>query len=168
MSPSRQSGFTLAEQAMTLLVLVLVLGAIASVMSFSESRSVDPVLERQGLSLAEAYLEEVLSKSYLDPDDGNVCPAPEAERDAYDNLCDFSGLTVAGAVFPDGTVVPGLDDFMISIDIVADGSAQLGPLTGFQPGTSNTVPATIRVDVSLIWQEKVSIVITGYRSAPPA
>lgn len=166
MRRNRQSGFTLAEQVLSLLVLALVVGAIATVVAYAESRSADPMLERQGLALAEAYLEEVLAKPYFDPDDGGVCPAPEAERAQYDNLCDYAGIVVAGAVFPDGTATAGLEDFEIRIEITADGSASLGPLTGFHG--DGATPAAIRVDVSVRWQERVNLVLTGYRSAPPA
>lgn len=165
MRRDRQAGFTLAEQALSLLVLALVVGAIATVVGYAESHSTDPMLERQGLALAEAYLEEVLAKSYFDPDDGETCPPPESDRDAYDNLCDFAGLVIAGAVFPDGSLTPGLDDFQIQIDVIADGSAALGPLTGAHNG--GAAPATIRVDVTVLWQERVNLVLTGYRSAPP-
>jgi MSHA pilin protein MshD len=73
-------------------------------------RSVDPMLERQSISIAESYLEEILQKAYLDPDDGTLCPAPEASRNLFDNICDYSGLTETGARDQNGVAIAGLDD----------------------------------------------------------
>ena len=56
---------------------------------------------------AEAYLEEILLRDYLDPDTSSVCPAPEATRDLYDNVCDYALLDDAGARSQDGTPVAG-------------------------------------------------------------
>ncbi len=86
------------------------------------------MLERQAIAIAESYLEEIVQKRYLDPDDGTVCPAPEGARALYDNICDYDNLDETGARDQTGRAIVGLENYRIQISI--DAAANLGAISG--------------------------------------
>lgn len=116
--------------------------------------SASPMLGRQAVSIAEAYLEEALAKPYLDPEEGTVCPTPEATRDLYDNVCDYDGLDETGPRNPLGTEIDGLDGYRIELDV--DTSAQLGEISG--------VSDVLRVDATVTDPLGRKFVLSGYRT----
>jgi MSHA pilin protein MshD len=147
---------SLVELVVAIVVLSIALGGALLVVGTTTRHSADPMLERQAISIAESYLEEILQKAYTDPDDGLVCPAPEAGRALYDNVCDYDGLDETGARDQSGAAVTGLEAYRIRIDV--DSSATLGGLTG---------PAEVlRVDVSVRDPLGRPVRLAGYRTAP--
>ncbi len=94
---TRQRGMTLVELVITIVIIGIAAAALFSAMASITARSSEPLLRQQSLSLAEAYLEEVLLQAFLDPATGTACPSPPAQRGDYDNVCDYAGLTDAGA-----------------------------------------------------------------------
>ncbi|QLF92448.1 prepilin-type N-terminal cleavage/methylation domain-containing protein [Pseudomonas sp. ABC1] len=62
-SPHRQRGMTLIELVMTLVILGIVLVALYAAQASIISRSVDPLLQQQGLYLAEGVLEALQAMS---------------------------------------------------------------------------------------------------------
>ena len=130
---------SLIELVVAIVVIAICLTGAFALVDTTTRRSVDPMLERQATSIAEAYLEEILQQAYLDPDDGAVCPAPEAQRSLFDNVCDYGGLDEVGARDQTGALVPGLENYRVAIAI--DSKAKLGALTG------STV--VLRIDVTV-------------------
>ena len=117
-------------------------------------RSVDPMLERQSTSIAEAYLEEIVQQAYLDPDDGAICPAPEAERALFDNVCDYSGLFEAGARNQTGVAVSGLEGYRVSVAV--DRASRLGDLSGEK--------FVLRIDVTVTDPLGRPVLFSAYRT----
>jgi len=112
------------------------------------------MLERQAISIGESYLEEILQKSYLDPNDGTLCPAPEATRSLYDNVCDYQGFDETGVHDQSGTPITGLDGYRIEVDV--DTGANLGTLSG---------PAdVIRIDATVTDPMGNPVRLSGYRT----
>lgn len=114
------------------------------------------MLERQAISIASAYLEEILQQSYLDPDTGTLCPAAEASRPLYDNVCDYDGIDDLGARDQNGDPVTGLDGYRIEIDV--DQTATLGSLSG--------AADVIRVDAVVTDPMNRAVRVSGYRTGP--
>lgn len=99
-SGTRQSGLTLIELIMFIVIITVGLLGILSVMNLTTRSSADPMIRKQATAMAEAVLEEVLSKSYCDPDlvPPNCGVSREANRSDYDDIEDYNGQTVAGNV----------------------------------------------------------------------
>ena len=62
-----QSGVTLIELIITIVVISIALTGTLVVISRTVGGSADPMIVRQAVGVAEAYLEEILLKPYYDP-----------------------------------------------------------------------------------------------------
>jgi MSHA pilin protein MshD len=137
-----------------MVVVSIALTGTMLVVDTTTQRSSDPMLERQAISIAESYLEEILQKSYTDPDDGALCPAPEVSRALYDNICDYDGLDETGARDQNGGAVTGLEAYRI--EIAVDQAATLGGLSGSSD--------LLRIDVSVSDPLGRPVRLAGYRT----
>ena len=151
-------GVTLIELVIAIsIVAVTVTGTLLSINRTVRS-SADPMVVRQALSIGEAYLEEILLRGYYDPDlgaAGGVCPAVEASRDLYDNICDYDGLSDAGARDQDNNAIAGLASYQVDV-AVETATATLGALVGD--------PAVLRVDVTVASGAEANFTLSGYRA----
>jgi MSHA pilin protein MshD len=85
-----------------------------------------------------------------------ACPAPEASRDLFDNVCDYNGLDDSGARDQFGAAIAGLSPYRVRVT-VDSASAVLGALTG---------PANVeRVDIRVTHPLPLDITLTGYRTS---
>jgi MSHA pilin protein MshD len=150
----RQSGVTILELVIAIVVVGIALGGTMLTIEQAARRSADPMLQRQAISIAEAYLEEILQKDFLDPDDETLCPTAEATRDLYDNVCDYDNLDDTGARNQAGTAASGLSAYRIEIDI--DTTATLGSLTSSAD--------VIRVDARVTDPMGRTLLVSGYRT----
>lgn len=155
-SSRRRAGTSLIELVIAISVVAIALTGTLLVVDTTTRRSAEPMLERQAISIVAAYLEEALSKAYLDPQTGTVCPAPEARRDLFDNVCDFDGLDETGARNPFGTAIAGLDGYRVQLDV--DRGANLGGLSG--------ASRVLRVDATVIDPMGRVFRASGYRTNP--
>ncbi|MDP2371297.1 type IV pilus modification PilV family protein [Rhodoferax sp.] len=85
---SWQSGFSLVELILFIVVVSVGIVGILKVMDVSVKSSADPMVRKQAMALAESVLEEVLIKAYCDPDG----VSGETTRDAMDDVRDFDGI----------------------------------------------------------------------------
>jgi MSHA pilin protein MshD len=149
-----RSGLTLIELVISIAIFGIALGGALLAVDQTTVRSADPMLQQQASAIAEAYLEEILLKSFLDPDSGTVCPAAEASRDLYDNVCDYAGLDDSGAQDQSGSVVAGLESYRVRVGV--DTTAALNGLTGSAD--------VLRVDVRVSHGSRVDLTLSGYRT----
>ncbi len=150
----REAGLSLIELVVAIVVISISLSGVLLVVDTTTRASADPMLERQAISIADAYLEEILQKAYLDPDTGTLCPAPEATRSLFDNLCDYDGLDETGARDQHGNAVAGLEAYRVRIAI--DRSAALGTVSGESD--------VVRVDASVNDPMGRLVRMSGYRT----
>ena len=61
---ARHSGFTLLEIITTVVVIAVAAPTLMSVFSSTIQTSADPMFQHQALSIAEAYMEEILLKDF--------------------------------------------------------------------------------------------------------
>jgi MSHA pilin protein MshD len=148
------AGMTMVELVVAIVVVAISLTGAFALVDSTTRRSADPMLERQATAIAQAYLEEALQKAYLDPNDGKVCPAAEAQRSLFDNVCDYQGLADVGARDQTGTTVPGLEAYRIALSI--DTNARLGALVGSG--------AVLRIDVTVTDPRGRPLRLSAYRT----
>lgn len=144
-----QRGVTLVELLLSIVIVAIAASTILGLLAATTGGSADPMLRHQAAAIAEAYLEEILLKSFDDPDGADG----EGARSAFDDLDDYDGLSDAGARDQFGNAIAGLGAY--TVDVTVSPSAALGP-----------VPAgdTLRVDVVVSRGSDLSLVLSGYRS----
>lgn len=169
----RASGFSLIELVVFIGIISVGLAGILGVMNFTTRASADPLVQKQALAIAEAYLEEVLAMpfTYCDPDDGNAATAQDAAGCAslteglgaepgelhgigttpFDNVNDYNGLAGVPANV-DGTPIGGLGGYNVVVAVVPEALAAV-PLA-----------ASLRVRVTVTGPNDVNVVLDGYRT----
>lgn len=143
-----QRGFTFVELVISLIVIGIGITGVLLIYTETVARSADPLIRQQALAVAEAYLEEIVSRHYNDPDgvDG------EASRSLYDDIDDYDGLSDNPPTRSDGSALgTALDDFTVTV-AVSDGSGALG-VTAY------------RIDVNVTHTSGNSIALWGYRAS---
>ena len=114
----RQSGGTLIELVIAIVIISISVSAILMALSTSIAQSADPMIRHQAVSIAEAYLEEIALKPFADPDgvDG------EASRDLFDDVDDYNGLVDVGARDQFNVALADLDDYTVTVAVTASGA----------------------------------------------
>ncbi len=144
-------GLTLVE---LIVFIVIVSGALAGVLSVflpATTASVDPLLRRQALAIAESLLEEVqlMPFTYCDPDDANLETASSSAGCAslvqglgpnagetrfgplqFDNVGDYAGYSMNGIVDITNTAVAGLSGYSASVAVSATALGSLSAASG--------------------------------------
>ena len=118
MTDRHQSGLTLIELVLFMIVVSVGVVGILSVMNLTVKSSADPMVRKQAAALADSILEEILLKEYQDPDGTET---GETGRDNYDDVSDYNGKS--NALFTD--LPSELSGYVIGI-AVTDGTATLG------------------------------------------
>jgi MSHA pilin protein MshD len=152
-----ESGATLVEMVISIAIIAVVVTGTLLLVQKVAVHSADPMIERQALAIAEAYLEEILLKPYFDPTlgaGGGACPAAPASRDLYDNVCDYQGVDDAGALDQFGAPVAGLGAYRVRVAV--DTAATLSDLSGSAD--------VLRVDVRVTHPAPVDLLISGFRA----
>ncbi|HEY6898305.1 MAG TPA: prepilin-type N-terminal cleavage/methylation domain-containing protein [Rhodocyclaceae bacterium] len=178
----RQSGFTLIELIMFIMIVSIALAGVMSILNLAVFHSADPMDRKQMLALAESLLEEVeaMPFTYCDPDDANVTTATSSAVGAggcaalaepynanesrggasfpYDNVIDYAGFSVNPVTDITGT--HSYAGYSATVTVSNDGA--LGP-AGLQPASS----AVLRISVK-VTHGSDSLTLEGYRarSAP--
>jgi len=90
--PTKQTGMTLVELIVSIVILGFVGISLMIIMTNTSLQSAKPMIDVQAAIIGKAYMEEILSKSYSDPDG-----ASETTRDEFDDVEDYSGTdTLSG------------------------------------------------------------------------
>jgi len=84
--PTKQTGMTLVELIVSIVILGFVGISLMIIMTNTSLQSAKPMIDVQAAIIGKAYMEEILSKSYSDPDG-----ASETTRDEFDDVEDYSG-----------------------------------------------------------------------------
>ena len=116
-----QAGMTLVELVIAIAVAAIAVAALASSFANIGSHTADPMIQTQGLISAEALMDEILLKPFLDPDDGSNCQVgtPAANtRPNFDNLCDYDAYTTRGIFDEKAVVIAGLAAYDVAVTVV--------------------------------------------------
>lgn len=165
--PARQAGLTLVEMVMFIAIVSLGLAGVLLVMNYTSRQSADPMIREQALLIAESYMEEILTKKFLDPSTGTTrtCPTAEGGRTNYDNVCDYNGLNDTGAKDQFGNAVTGLENYNVAVTVSGGTGISLGPSTNLVANTGSV--RVLRVDLTVTHGNlpDFSLPFTGYRTS---
>jgi len=151
----KQRGITFVELVISIVVIGVAVGGVLLVYQQVVSRSADPVLREQAVAIAEAYLEEITLKPFLDPDSGADCPVPEVNRALYDNVCDYNALTDNGARDQNNNPIAGLDQYVVQVTVVDEA------LNGIPASQSKRIDVRVTHAATSL----VEVRLTGYRTS---
>jgi len=137
------SGFTLLELITTVVVIAVAAPTLMSIFSTTIQTSADPMFQHQALSIAEAYMEEILLKDFA--------IGPETTRASFDDVRDYNGLTDVGARDQANNLIAGLNAYTISVTVANDA------LNGIAAADS------LRIDLTVSHAMIDDILLSGYR-----
>ncbi len=140
---ARHAGFTLLEIITTVVVIAVAAPTLMSIFSHTIQTSADPIFQHQALSIAEAYMEEILLKDFA--------VGPETTRANFDDVRDYNGLIDVGARDQANNLIAGLNDYTISVAVANDG------LNGIAAADS------LRIDITVSHAIIDDILLSGYR-----
>lgn len=122
LTSGRAVGLTLIELIVFILIVSVALTGILAVLNLTTQKSADPILNKQALAVAEAMLDEILAKDYMndpaDPTNGSstlgctptTTPSCKLntllDRQNYNDVDDFDGWNQAGIYQADGSLAP--------------------------------------------------------------
>jgi len=139
-------GFTLAEVLLASAILSFATLAIVQAVSAGQSQTLDALKRARANALAEALLEEVLSKPYADPDEaGAIGPeGDEASRSDFDNVDDYHGYSEAAGELTDvnGSDYPEVYQRFARDVTTSYDTVNVAALGGSRDGLSITVTIT--------------------------
>lgn len=155
-------GSTLVELVVTIVVIGVGLAGVLLVMDRSTRASAGPILEHQGLAVAEAYLEEILLRKYTDPNGTELGET----RPTFDDVDDYNGLMNNGCISTtsacptlgscacdqNGDPLSALRGYVVNVQVAAT--------------TLNGVTAQ-RVEVRVTNPVGVDVTLSGYRTNYP-
>jgi MSHA pilin protein MshD len=122
---ARQRGVTLVEVVLFVLIVGVALSAVLGTLSWASVRSVDPVVQRQAIAIAESMLQEVLSQPFTvnDPDGGPDALGPEpgeargSSTAPFDHVNDYHGYASSGVTDATGAAVAGLQAYAVAVSV---------------------------------------------------
>ena len=132
-SRDAQRGLTLIELVIFIVIILVGLAGVLTVLDTTVRGSADPVVRKQALALAEAMLEEALSKSYQnDPGDANnssntlgctptTVPAcalnTPVDRVNYNDVDDYNTWSQPGNVSAIGAAPAALARYQVNVAV---------------------------------------------------
>ena len=144
----RERGFTYIEVIIAIVIIGIAVAGVLSVMNLTVSRSADPMLQEQAVAIAEAYLEEIRTKAFSDPDGSEAGEG----RATYDDVDDYNGLTDTGARDQNNQAIAGLGSYTVRVAVQGEN------LNGL--GATNAK----RIDVEVTHDPGIDITVSGYRA----
>jgi MSHA pilin protein MshD len=144
-----QRGVTLIELVIAITIVAIAATTILGTMSAVASRSADAMLQQQAISIAQAYLDEILQRWVVDP---NGTPA-NTGRPSWDLVDSYNGLSDTGAKDQFGNAISALSAYNVSVNV-----SQTSALPGIAGANAR------RIDVTVTRAPNVSVTLSGYRT----
>jgi MSHA pilin protein MshD len=181
MSSSRERGLSLIEVVVFIVVLGLGIAGMAVLYNQLTLASVDPLVRKQAVAIANSLMEEIQLQpfTFCDPDDTAVTTAnstadcdplkienmgaetfspPGTETRSgsarFDNVNDYNAFSMAGIQDVTGNPISGLTGYSARVDIFTAG--------GDFPAAVPAVEA-LRIRVTVDGPTNVHVVLNGYR-----
>lgn len=152
LSRYHHQGTTLIELVISIVVIGIALAGILLVMNRNIGTSADPLIQHQAIAIAEAYLEEILEKPFIDPQ----APDGEASRNLYDDIDDYNAIVSQVPQDQNGNPIAGLGSYAVTVNVVNEA---IGPAGNQAPSGQ-----AFRVTVSVLTPTGATLQISGYRT----
>jgi MSHA pilin protein MshD len=141
----RARGLTLIELVVCIALIGVVAAAMVGIFGRLIGHSADPLVQRQSLAVAESMLQEIMVQGTGSVDQSGVPdalgPEPGESRTGggvpFDNVDDYNGLVMNGVTAVDGTAVPGLSAYSVTVSVRAQA------LSGVPAGSGWWVDVTV-------------------------
>lgn len=147
MNASVQRGVSLIELVVAIVVIGIAISCVLGLLTSQASQSGNGMIYSQATHIAQSYLDEVLQKSFNDPDGIN-----EVGRQNFDDVDDYKALSNVGARDQRNNLISGQGAFTVTISV---GPGSLGGLPANQ---------VKRVDVTVQHTTGVIVTLSGYRT----
>lgn len=124
-----ERGFSLVESILTIAIIGVALVVLVSAWGQTAKRSADPFWQAKAAYLGQAYIEEILTKSFDENTPVGGQPActsatcsttlgPESEvRGVYDDVDDYNGLNEAPSENALGVVRPEYNNYRVAVTV---------------------------------------------------
>ncbi len=123
---AQQKGMTLIELVLSIVIISIALLGTLLCINTAVFSSSDPILTEQAIAIADAYMQEILSKSF--PANPLSSCATGLTRLQFVDICSYNALNQA-PTDRTGTLVPGLGAYTVAVT-VNNTTATLGSLSG--------------------------------------
>jgi len=180
------SGFSLIELVVAIVILSIGVTGFMTLVINTTKNSIDPQIRQQGNAIARAYLEEIMLNRFCEPDfdpdadpttdcsaectfsacttaDPGACGgansvgATEVSRDVFDDVCDYNGLTDAGARNQAGVAIAGLGAYTVNVAVNDSAAVNLNGLTG-------NAGQVVRIDVNVTHSTGASMSLSAFKA----
>jgi MSHA pilin protein MshD len=140
---------TLIETVIAILIVAIAAVSIMGAMARANVASGHSMVQSQAADIANAYLTEIIGRPFADPDGHDS----ESQRQQYDDVYDYNGLTDVGARDATGTRLPGGDDYTVGVNVASSSAlsgvssvdAYLVTVTVTDPAGASTVTSGYRL-----------------------
>ena len=150
-------GVTLVELIVAIVVIGVALAGVLMVFVRNTSSSADPLIWHQAVAIAEAYLEEVLTKNF-------TANGVEASRDLYDDVMDYNGLNDSPPKNQNGVAIAALSGYRAQV-LVTSAEDFLDCAAISPPAPPCVAAANVhRVQVTVTMPTGDSVLVSGYRT----
>lgn len=135
------------EAVLFMVIVSLALSVVLKAFDLANVGGADPVLRRQALAIAQALLEEIRLKPFGsaatdDPAQGGFNgPYTPANRQFFDDVDDYAGLTMNGITTLTNVPLPGLTGYRASIAVTHAAIGSVPAAQGWRITVSVTDPA---------------------------
>ena len=151
MSSSRQSGMTLIDLIVAIVIISIGLTGVLLAFTTTVRHSADPMVRKQMSAIAEEMMEEILLKPFAVT--ANLPPAVCA-RNTYNDVRDYNGYSAANICDIDGTTV--LNGYGVSVSVSPPAASPVS-----LSGVAATDQLTVTVNVT---HGSESSSLTGWRT----
>jgi MSHA pilin protein MshD len=186
---NRQLGVTLIELIVFIVIVSVAIAGVLKALQVANRDSVDPLVRKQAMSIAESLLQEVEQQpfTFCDPDDANAgiatstagcttsqdkgggaltSPSPSTESrydnsNPFDNVADYGGFTMPGGGCS-GICLPG-DNTPLAGLVGYNVSIAITRAGGVAPFAAMPLEAVLKIIVTVTGPANTIVTLTGYR-----
>jgi MSHA pilin protein MshD len=156
-----QQGVSLIEAVLFIVVVSVALVVVLKTFDIANQGSVDPLIRRQALAIAQAMLDEISAKPFgsaatdVTADGYTAGPVNSATRANADDIDDYDGYDQTGITTLSNAPLTGLENYQVHVDV--------DPITSGELGTVPVADA-FRITVTVTAPSGEQFVLAGYRA----
>jgi type II secretory pathway pseudopilin PulG len=157
-SREREVGLTLVETVAAIAVMAVAVAVGVGSIASSLPESTRAPLTVTANELARDLLEEILARSFDDP---NGTESGEAGRSSWDDIFDYNGFTESPPTDPTGAAITGATGYTRTVRVI--------PVATTDPGGAAVARAgatLARVEVDVTWGGGSKITLAGLKAEP--